>query len=134
MNIDRNKRRLAWEQKLNQVLALITSGMSMRAAVRACPGASRDGLLKLIERHPEIKERYLRACRMRSSVFGSVLDNAAKSIANRRERKAVNQESLRMHHTLPAEFRTHKRRPNGSSKQAQLNTARRRARRGVTAT
>jgi hypothetical protein len=129
MNIVRNKRRLAWELKLNAVLADITSGMSMRAACSRAE-VSRDGLVKMLKRHPELRERYLRACSMRSDVFASTLDNAAKTIANRRERKVVNQQALKMHHTLPEEFRTHQRRPNGTGRRAQLATARRRALQG----
>jgi hypothetical protein len=131
MNVIRNRRRLAWESKLNKILADIVSGSSMRAA-SARADASRDGLVKMLRRHPELRERYLRACSMRSAVFGSVLDDAAKIIANRRERKVVNQQALKMHHTLPAEFRTHKRRPPGTSLTAQLNAARRRVRQGRT--
>ena len=131
MNIVRNKRRLAWELKLNTVFADITSGLSMRAAC-ARAEVSRHGLVKLIGRHPEVKRRYLRACSMRSSVFASTLDNAAKTIGNRRQRKVVNQESLRMHHMLPAEFRPHQRRQNGSGLKAQLTAARRRALQGRT--
>jgi terminase small subunit-like protein len=131
LNIVRNKRRIAWELQLNAIFADITSGLSMAAAC-ARAEVSRHALIKMLRRHPELRERYLRACSMRSSVFGAVLDNAAKTIENRRERKIVNQLSLKMHHTLPAELRTYKKRPAGSSLQAQLNAARRRALRGRT--